>query len=139
MHGLLLQLPATPRRIVSSSRGVSVVEQSGSPAGHEFRAACDGKRQSSCPAKLDAFSWFSQTHTVVTGSQPRSMAISSDGTAIYVANYDSSTVTKLDAATMEVLDEHPTDHHPIGITYEPTTRSVWVAAYGGSIQIFSDG
>ena len=61
------------------------------------------------------------THSVSTGQQPRSMAISADGSAIYVANYESSTVTKLRADDLTELDEVPTDHHPIGITYEPTT------------------
>ena len=66
------------------------------------------------------------------GAQPRSMAISADGSAIYVVNYESSTVTKLRADDLGTLDEQPTDHHPIGITYEPTTATVWVACYGGS-------
>ena len=63
------------------------------------------------------------THSVSTGSQPRSMAISADGSAIYVVNYESSTVTKLRADDLTELDEQPTDHHPIGITYEPTTAT----------------
>jgi YVTN family beta-propeller protein len=67
-----------------------------------------------------------ETHRVTTGSQPRSMAMAADGTAVYVANYESSTVTKLRADDLSVLDEVGTDHHPIGITYEPTTRTVWV-------------
>ena len=66
------------------------------------------------------------------------MAISADGTALYVVNYESSTVTKLRAADLAELDTQPTDHHPIGITYEPTTRSVWVACYGGAIIVFDD-
>ena len=78
------------------------------------------------------------THSVSPGQQPRSMAISSDGSAIYVANYESSTVTKLRADDLTELDSKPTDHHPIGITYEPTTGTVWVACYGGSILVFND-
>ena len=78
------------------------------------------------------------THSVSTGAQPRSMAISADGSAIYVVNYESSTVTKLRADDLSTLDEQPTDHHPIGITYEPSTASVWVACYGGSILVFDD-
>ncbi len=66
------------------------------------------------------------------------MAISADGSAIYVVNYESSTVTKLRADDLSTLDEQPTDHHPIGITYEPTTATVWVACYGGSIIVFDD-
>jgi len=75
---------------------------------------------------------------VNTGSQPRSLAISSDGTALYVVNYESSRVTKLRSADLEEVDTEPTDYHPIGITYEPVTRSVWVACYGGSIIVFDD-
>ena len=64
--------------------------------------------------------------------------MSTDGSALYVANYESSTVTKLRSDDLSVLDEQPTDHHPIGITYEPTTGAVWVACYGGSIMVFDD-
>ena len=88
-------------------------------------------------ARIDAATG-AVTHTVSTGSQPRSMAISSDGTALYVVNYESSSVTKLRASDLSKIGEISTDHHPIGITYEPTTRSVWVACYGGSIIVLDD-
>ena len=78
------------------------------------------------------------TNTVSTGTEPRSMAISSDGTALYVVNYDSSTVVKLRAADLAKLDTQPTDQHPVGVTYEPTTHSVWVACYGGAIIMYDD-
>lgn len=73
-----------------------------------------------------------------TGSEPRSMDISADGTALYVANYTSSTVTKLRTTDLTQIDSVPTDPHPIGLTYEPTTGTVWVACYGGSILVFDD-
>ncbi len=76
------------------------------------------------------------THT--TGAQPRSMDISADGKALYVVNYDSSTVSKLRTSDLEVIDSAQTDWHPIGIAYEPVTKTVWVACYGGSIQVFDD-
>jgi YVTN family beta-propeller protein len=76
--------------------------------------------------------------TVTTGDEPRSMAISSDGLAIYIVNYKSSTVSKLRTSDLTTIDKTATDAHPIGITYEPTTGSVWVACYGGSILIYSD-
>ena len=72
------------------------------------------------------------------GSEPRSLAISPDGGAIYSVNYESSTVTKLRTSDLKVVDEVKTDHHPIGITYEPTKKAVWVACYGGSILVFDD-
>jgi YVTN family beta-propeller protein len=76
--------------------------------------------------------------SVFTGSQPRSMAISSDGKAVYVVNYESSTVSKLRTSDMTEIAEEPTDHHPIGITYEPKNGTVWVACYAGSIIVFDD-
>ena len=75
---------------------------------------------------------------VRTGKEPRSLAISSDGGAVYSVNYESSTVTKLRTSDLLAVDEVVTDHHPIGITYEPTRKSVWVACYGGSILVFDD-
>ena len=76
--------------------------------------------------------------TVATGDEPRSMAISGDGLAIYVVNYKSSTVSKLRTSDLTTIDKTATDLHPIGVTYEPTTGSVWVACYGGSIIIYDD-
>jgi DNA-binding beta-propeller fold protein YncE len=66
------------------------------------------------------------------------MAISSDGLAIYVVNYESSTVSKLRTSDLKQISRKATDEHPIGIAYEPTTRSVWVACYGGSIIVLDD-
>jgi YVTN family beta-propeller protein len=76
--------------------------------------------------------------TVATGDEPRSMAISGDGLAIYVVNYKSSTVSKLRTSDLTTIDKTATDLHPIGVTYEPTTGSVWVACYGGSIMVYDD-
>lgn len=82
------------------------------------------------------------TRTVVarkaTGKAPRSMAISNDGTALYVVNYSDDTMSKVATADMSVLQTLPTNHHPIGITYDPWARTVWVACYSGSIVVFQD-
>ena len=66
------------------------------------------------------------------------MAISPDGTALYVVEYESSQVVKLRADDLTHVAVTATDHHPIGIAYEATTDSVWVACYGGSIMVFDD-
>lgn len=76
--------------------------------------------------------------TTRVGDQPRSLTISSDGSAVYSVNYESSTVSKLRTSDLTVVGEVPTDYHPIGITYEPTRKAVWVACYGGSILVFDD-
>lgn len=76
--------------------------------------------------------------TTRVGDQPRSLTISTDGSAIYSVNYESSTVSKLRTSDLEVVGQVATDYHPIGITYEPTRKAVWVACYGGSILVFDD-
>jgi YVTN family beta-propeller protein len=73
-----------------------------------------------------------------TGSAPRSMDIAPDGRSLYVVNYESGTVSKLRASDMRVLQTVDACYHPIGITYEPVTRRVWVACYTGSILVFDD-
>jgi YVTN family beta-propeller protein len=73
-----------------------------------------------------------------TGSAPRSMDIAPDGRSLYVVNYESGTVSKLRASDMRVLQTIEACYHPIGITYEPVTRRVWVACYTGSILVLDD-
>lgn len=75
---------------------------------------------------------------VATGNAPRSMAISDDGTALYVVNYDSDTLSKVRTADMTEIDEFAVSDKPIGITYDPATRQVWVSAYSGTIEVFAD-
>ncbi|MGZ6967941.1 MAG: YncE family protein, partial [Acidimicrobiia bacterium] len=87
-------------------------------------------------AKVDPLSGVVQ-FKVSTGTQPRSMAISTDGQALYVVNYESSDVSKLAATDLHLEQTVKTGYHPIGITYDRTTGAVWVANYGGSIMIFS--
>ena len=47
-------------------------------------------------------------------------------------------MTKLRASDLAVLQTVRTDPSPIGITYEPTRKAVWVACYGGSVLVFDD-
>jgi YVTN family beta-propeller protein len=105
-----------------------------SPDGRYLYATLNG---AGSIAKIDL-----TTRTVVgrvsTGINPRSMAISSDGTALYVVNYGSDTVSKLRASDLTLLQTIGTLHHPIGITYDRATDSVWVACYVGRILVFSD-
>jgi len=73
---------------------------------------------------------------VSTGSQPRTMAISADGRALYVVNYSSSTVSVLRRSDLAVVETLSVCGNPIGITYEPVAHRLWVACYGGEIQVF---
>ena len=73
-----------------------------------------------------------------TGREPRTMAISPDGLALYIVNYYADTVSKFDTQTLEEIQTVEVGQNPIGITYEPTQRRVWVANYAGSIDVFDD-
>jgi len=74
----------------------------------------------------------------VTGNQTRSMTIAPDGRSLYVVNYESESVSKLRAADLKTVQVVKTSWHPIGITYDASTRTVWVACYGGSIMVLKD-
>jgi DNA-binding beta-propeller fold protein YncE len=78
------------------------------------------------------------TARVATGDAPRSIAISDPGTALYVVNYNSNSVSKVRTSDMVELAELKNRENPIGITYDADTREVWIANYSGSIQIFTD-
>jgi YVTN family beta-propeller protein len=74
---------------------------------------------------------------VHTGSDCRSLAISTDGTALYVVNYLSNTVTELASSNLKILQVVPTGTNPVGVTYDGTTGRVWVAVYTGEILVFN--
>ena len=73
-----------------------------------------------------------------TGTQPRSMDISDDGTALYVVNYRSDTFTKLRARDLSILQTLDTAPRPIGITYDSFNDEVWVSAYSGVIHVYAE-
>jgi YVTN family beta-propeller protein len=76
------------------------------------------------------------TARVATGRAPRSMVLG-DGN-LYVVNYESDSMSKVRTSDMKVLETVKTSHHPIGISYDPPRRQVWVACYTGSIHVFDD-
>ena len=73
-----------------------------------------------------------------TGERPRSMDISDDGTALYVVNYGSDTVTKLRASDLAVLQTLDTAARPTGITYDSFNDEVWVSADSGVIHVYDE-
>ena len=74
---------------------------------------------------------------VHTGAGCRTVAISGDGTAIFVVNYDSNTMTMLRTSDMKVLQAVATGTHPVGVTYDGKTGRVWVAVYTGELMILN--
>ena len=87
-------------------------------------------------------SWNLTTHkagkTIKTGKAARSLAISADGTALFVVNFESGTVSKLRTSDMKILQTISVCKQPIGVTYDSPTNNVWVACYLGQIKIFSN-
>lgn len=76
--------------------------------------------------------------TIKTGKAARSLAISSDGTALFVVNFESGTVSKVRTSDLKILQTIKVCNEPIGVTYDSPTSRTWVACYGGSIKVFAN-
>jgi YVTN family beta-propeller protein len=76
--------------------------------------------------------------SVKTGQAARSLALSGDGSALFVVNFDSGTVSKLRAANLSKVQTFKVCKEPIGITYDNETNRTWVACYGGSIKVYQN-
>lgn len=75
---------------------------------------------------------------VNTGKSARSLAISKDGTALFVVNFNGDTLSKVRTSDLRVLQTIKVCNEPIGVTYDDATSRTWVACYGGSIKIFDN-
>lgn len=75
---------------------------------------------------------------VETGREARSMVLTPQGRFLYVVNYLDNTLTKLATDDLSVIQTVDTRPKPIGVTFDPQTRQVWVACYSGSIMVFQD-
>ena len=76
--------------------------------------------------------------SVSTGKSARSLAISSDGSALFVVNFRSGTVSKVRTLDMKVLQTLKVCSEPIGVSYDASTERTWVACYGGSLKVFEN-
>jgi YVTN family beta-propeller protein len=76
--------------------------------------------------------------SVRTGEAARSLAISADGSALYVVNYKSDTMSRVRTSDMKVTQNIKVCNEPIGITYDVPTGNTWVACYKGQIKIYSN-
>jgi len=76
--------------------------------------------------------------SVRTGKSARSLAISSDGSALFVVNFRSGTLSKVSTTDMKVTQNIKVCSEPIGVTYDSSTSRTWVACYGGSIKVFEN-
>jgi len=76
--------------------------------------------------------------SVKTGNAARSLAISSDGSSLFVVNFVSDTISKVRTSDMKVIQNIKVCNEPIGITYDSPISRTWVACYGGAIKIFDN-
>ena len=76
--------------------------------------------------------------SVKTGATARSLAISGDGSALFVVNFTSGTVTKLRSSDLSKVQTTKVCKEPIGITYDNATNRTWVACYEGSVKVFQN-
>jgi YVTN family beta-propeller protein len=76
--------------------------------------------------------------SVKTGEAARSLAISSDGSTLFVVNFKSNTMSKVRTSDMKVLETIRACNEPIGVTYDNPTGNTWVACYKGQIKIYSN-
>jgi len=76
--------------------------------------------------------------TVSTGKAARSLAISDDGSALFVVNFGSGTTSKVRASDMKLFQTIKVCNEPIGITFDTPSQNTWVACYGGSIKVLSN-
>jgi len=60
-----------------------------------------------------------------------------DGSALYVVNFRSGTLSVVDTEDMKVLQNIKVCNEPIGVTYDEVESKTWVACYGGSIKVFA--
>jgi YVTN family beta-propeller protein len=76
--------------------------------------------------------------TVTTGKAARSLAISDDGSALFVVNYTSNSISKVRTSDLKTLQTINACSEPIGVTFDVPTQRTWVACYGGSIKVFDN-
>ena len=75
---------------------------------------------------------------VKTGNAARSLAINADGSALYLVNYKSDTMSRVRTSDMKVTQNIKVCKEPIGITYDVPTGNTWIACYKGQIKIYSN-
>jgi YVTN family beta-propeller protein len=76
--------------------------------------------------------------SVATGKAARSLAISNDGSALFVVNFVSDTVSKVRTKDMKVLQTIKACNEPIGVAFDVPTQRTWVACYAGSIKVYDN-
>jgi DNA-binding beta-propeller fold protein YncE len=82
------------------------------------------------PLQVALLYWYpaNKITTFAVGAEPQGIAF--DGTDIWVANFDSSNVTELQASTGKLLGTFAAGTNPEGVAFDGA--NVWVANYGSN-------
>ncbi len=71
-------------------------------------------------------------------TEPRTTVSAEDGRSLYVVDYYPGTLVKLRARDLKVLQTVYLGYHPIGVTHDDATNTLWVAGYGGQVWVLKD-
>lgn len=76
---------------------------------------------------------------VAVGGEPRGLAISPDGSRLYVGNRRSGTISVIDTAALDTLDpiRLPAGAEPAGVAITPDGRKLYVANEAGNGSVYS--
>ena len=68
--------------------------------------------------------------SITVGSYPYSVAVSPDGSSVWVTNVNSGTVSRINTTTNAVTASITVGTNPYGVAVSPDGSSVWVTNYG---------
>jgi DNA-binding beta-propeller fold protein YncE len=94
--------------------------------------------------KLDGqvLRYDTRKRTVVARSkpltEPRTTVSAEDGRSLYVVDYYPGTLVKLRARDLKLLQTVYLGYHPIGVTHDDASNTLWVAGYGGNVWVLKD-
>ncbi|MFZ2984945.1 MAG: hypothetical protein WA054_04110, partial [Candidatus Moraniibacteriota bacterium] len=73
---------------------------------------------------------FDTRDDYTVGTNPQFAAFDSSTNSVWVSNYASGNVTKLNPATGAVIGTYTVGTNPVGVLFDPSTNSIWVANNG---------
>ncbi|HYO86492.1 MAG TPA: YncE family protein [Dermatophilaceae bacterium] len=132
----LATVEGAPSALAVSSDGRHLFVASG-PGGSLGAGGSAGSLGSGSVAKLDGASGEVLSR-VSTRTRASAIALSSDGTAVFVAGDGPPMVTKLGTTDLRVRAEIATPADPVGFAYDPSRNRLWVACRSGSVLVLDD-
>src|SRR6476660_2729872 len=127
------KLGKRPRGIQASPDGKSLyVALSGSPPagpGVDPKTLPPPDRNADGVGEVDADT-YKLKRIIHAGADPEQLAISADGTRLYVANEDTETLSVVDLATGSVIAAVKVGEEPEGVTIRPDGKVVYVTCEG---------